>query len=131
RNITVSASGIAAIEEIQTTDLSNHNSIVVLVSGLGDYRHSLDGIMYQESNIFTELDPGLYTVYIKDMNGCGVVSENVSLLGIPNFFPPNGDCVNGIWKIKGILNHSYSKILIYVYDLYGKLLASANPREGW
>ena len=131
RTITVSASDIAAIEEIQITDLSNNNSIVVLVSGLGDYRYSLDGIMYQESNIFTELDPGLYTVYIKDMNGCGVVSENVSLLGIPNFFTPNGDGVNDIWNIKGILNYSNSKIIIYVYDRYGKLLAQTNPREGW
>ncbi|MDQ3017591.1 MAG: SprB repeat-containing protein, partial [Bacteroidota bacterium] len=34
------------------------------------YQYSLDGINYQLSNVFSSLTSGLYTVYVRDANGC-------------------------------------------------------------
>lgn len=130
RTITVTASNIATIENIDMRDLSNKNSVTVLVSGLGDYQYSLDNVMYQSSNVFDNLNPGIYTVYVKDANGCGVATENIGVLGIPKFFTPNGDLHNDTWNIKGLLPDS--KAVVYIYDRYGKLLKQFNPtKEGW
>lgn len=130
RTITVTASNIATIENIDIRDLSNQNSVTVFVLGLGDYQYSLDNAMYQTSNVFENLNPGIYTVYVKDANGCGIATENIGVLGIPKFFTPNGDLHNDTWNIKGFF--SDSKAIVSIYDRYGKLLKQFNPvKEGW
>lgn len=130
RTITVTGSSAATIENIDVRYLSNQSSVTILVSGFGDYEYSLDNIMYQTSNFFANVVPGIYTVYIRDTNGCGTVTENISVLGIPNFFTPNGDFHNDTWSIKGLLPNS--KVIVEIYDRYGKLLKQFNPaRESW
>lgn len=132
RTITVTASNSATIEQININDLSDNNSIVVYVSGSGDYEYSLDGINYQTSNTFNNLNPGVYNVYINDVNGCGEIYKEVSLLGIPNYFTPNGDGFNDTWNIKGITEYYNSKSIIYIFDRYGKLIKQLSPHSnGW
>lgn len=130
RTITVTASNVAIIENIDIRDLSNQNTVTIFVSGLGDYQYSLDDIMYQSSNVFENLIPGIYTVYVKDSNGCGIATEDIGVLGIPKFFTPNGDLHNDTWSINGLLPGS--KAIVSIYDRYGKLLKQFNPvRESW
>lgn len=132
RTVTVTASNSATIEQISINDLSDNNSIVVYVSGSGDYEYSLDGINYQTSNTFNNLNPGVYNVYINDVNGCGEIIKDVSLLGIPNYFTPNGDGFNDTWNIKGITEFYNSKSIIYIFDRYGKLIKQLAPlSNGW
>lgn len=132
RTITVTASNIATIENVVITDLSDNNSIIVNVSGSGDYEYSLDGENYQVNNNFYNLESGIYTVYVKDNNGCGIAQETISLLGIPNFFTPNGDGYNDYWNIKGISSSYNAKTTIHIFDRYGKLLKQISPLSvGW
>lgn len=132
RTITVTASSNATIENVYITDLSVNNSVLILVSGTGDYVYSIDGQTWQTSNEFSHLESGVYTVYVKDLNGCGSVSREISLLGIPNFFTPNGDGFNDYWNIKGIRINYNSKSTVFIYDRYGKLLSEINPlSQGW
>jgi hypothetical protein len=42
---------------------------------------------------------GAYTVYVRDKNGCGIVTDKVYLLMYPKFFTPNGDGYNDTWSI--------------------------------
>lgn len=132
RTIVVTASNVATIDTIQVNDLQNENSIAVLVSGLGNYVYSLDNINFQASNIFTGILPGLYTVYVRDLNECGIASEQISVLGIPKYFTPNNDGTNDYWNIKGISQNFNAKSVISVYDRYGKLLYQFQPlSSGW
>lgn len=134
RTITVTASNRAIIESVVVSDLVEENSIVVLLSAtsLGDYVYSIDGVTYQNSNTFSNIAPGIYTVYIKDIKGCGITPKEVSVLGIPNYFTPNGDSYNDFWNIKGVNTNLNSKTVIYLFDRYGKLLAQINPlQNGW
>ncbi|WP_445456100.1 T9SS type B sorting domain-containing protein [Flavobacterium sp. HNIBRBA15423] len=132
RTITVTASDIAIINDIQITDLSDSNSILVLVSGAGDYEYSLDNSSYQSSNVFTNLEAGIYTVYVNDIYGCGIASKEISVLGIPKFFTPNGDGFNDIWNIQGVNEQLNANTIIYIFDRYGKLVKQISPLgTGW
>ncbi|MEO5906522.1 MAG: SprB repeat-containing protein, partial [Saprospiraceae bacterium] len=55
----------------------NDGSITILASGgVMPYEYSIDGINFQSSNIFTDIAPGSYTVYVLDETGC-IVSQTV------------------------------------------------------
>ena len=132
RTITVEASNIATIEHIVINDLSDNNSIIVNVSGSGDYEYSIDGENYQSSNTFYNIESGIYTIYVIDKNGCGIAQEDISLLGIPNYFTPNGDGYNDYWNIKGVSTTYNAKTTIHIFDRYGKLLKQISPlSSGW
>lgn len=133
RTITVLPSNIASVENVQVTDAAQDNSITVSVSGEGDYEYALDNLgPFQDSNTFNNLQPGIYTVFIRDRNNCGVVEETVSVIGFPKYFTPNGDGYNDFWQVKGINRDFQPNTVIYIYDRYGKLLAQINPlSSGW
>lgn len=134
RTIVVLPSSTAVIETIEVTDISENNTITVLVSGDGDYVYALDdenGI-YQESNSFENVAAGIHTIYIKDIKAdCGIVSEVVSVLGFPKFFTPNADGKNDTWQIQGFSTEFPVTSNIEIFNRYGKLLTvlnSDNPK---
>ncbi|MEY8849288.1 T9SS type B sorting domain-containing protein [Psychroserpens sp. XS_ASV72] len=135
RTITVVPSDIATITDIRITDASSNNIITVFVSGDGIYEYALDDINgpYQESNVFTNVDYGFHTVYIRDIkNDCGIVDETVSVIGFPKFFTPNGDRYNPFWQVKGISTQFQPNSKILIFDRFGKLLVELDPLgPGW
>jgi gliding motility-associated-like protein len=134
RTITVAASDIAVITNVSSVDLSTSNSISVLVTGNGDYVYGLDNEFgdYQTANNFTNVNAGIHTVFVKDLNGCGVVSREVAVLGIPNYFTPNQDGYNDTWNIKGVNASFNAKTTLFIFDRYGKLIKEISPLgEGW
>lgn len=134
RTITVTASDKATITSVNVVDLTTPNSITVYVTGAGDYVYAIDDIngLYQEDNVFANVDAGIHTVYIKDLNGCGVVPKEVAVLGIPDYFTPNGDGYNDYWNIKGANSTLNAKTSIAVFDRFGKLITQITPTsQGW
>lgn len=127
RDITVLNSNAAIIDTIVVEDATTGaNSIEVVLdpASIGNYVFALDdenGI-YQTSNIFENVTMGFHTVYIKDLNGCGLVQEVVAIVGAPKFFTPNGDGFNDKWKIEGISQYFSPATVTYVYDRYGKFI---------
>ena len=134
RTITVLPSNIATVTDVEIVDASQNNTITVIVSGEGDYEYALDDVSgpYQDPNIFENVQPGLYTVYVRDRNNCGITEELVSVIGFPKFFTPNDDDKNDFWQVKGISNLFQANSTIYIFDRYGKLLAELDPLgPGW
>lgn len=135
RTFTVVASDKANITDVKIVDLAESNSITVSVAAsLGDYVYALDDEngSYQTDNVFTNVSAGIHTVYVKDLNGCGIKDEKVAVLGIPNFFTPNNDDANDYWNIKGVNASFNAKTVIYIFDRYGKLIKQISPlTQGW
>ncbi len=132
RTITVTASDIATITHVAITDLSDTNSVTVTVSGQGDYVYSLDGVNWQSSNVFEPVASGVYTVYVKDLNGCGIANEEVNVLGIPAYFTPNGDGYHDYWNIKGVSTKSNADSVVSIFDRFGKLIKQISSQSlGW
>lgn len=131
KTFTVIESNAAEITSIEIDDWSqNNNMITVFVEGLGDYEYSIDGIVYQDSNVFDGLSPGDYTVYVRDRNDCGIVTEDVYLLYYPKFFTPNGDTYNAYWQI--IFSEIEPDLQILIFDRFGKLIKELDPvSAGW
>jgi gliding motility-associated-like protein len=134
RVVEVNTSVIATIDSVTVVDLVDNNTITVNVSGNGDYVYSIDESYgpYQTSNVFTQVPMGVHTVYVKDLNGCGIASYLVTVLGIPAYFTPNGDGFNDTWNIRGVTNTFYPNTQIFIYDRYGKLLKQIGALgAGW
>lgn len=130
-SVEVFPSNIATINEIKIRDFNNsNNSIEVIVEGPGLYDYSLDDLNYQESNIFTGLVNGYYTVFVRDRRGCGIVSQEVLILDYPRYFTPNNDGYHDYWKIIGM--DQFPKAKIYILDRFGKFLKEIPPlSNGW
>lgn len=124
----------ATFDNIIVIDLVENNSVTVIVSGSGNYVFSLDSPngLYQTSNVFENVIAGIYSVYVKDLNGCGIVEQEIAVLGVPKFFTPNGDGYNDTWKIRGA-NEKYNfKSIIYIFNRFGKLIKQIGTTgEGW
>ena len=134
RTISVLPSNIATVTNVEIVDATSNNTVTVLVSGEGDYEYALDNSNgpYQDSNVFTDVQPGLYTVYVRDKNNCGITEELISVIGFPKFFTPNDDDDNDFWQVKGINNLFQANSSILIFDRYGKLLKELDPLgPGW
>ena len=125
RLIRVLPSSTAIVETIEIVDVSENNTVTVLVSGDGDYVYAFDNEngAYQESNTFENVNPGVYTVYVKDIKAnCGIISEAVSILGFPKFFTPNGDGKNDTWQILGFSTQFPVTASVKIFNRFGKLI---------
>jgi gliding motility-associated-like protein len=135
RNITVVGSEIASIQLIDVVDLSDINSIMVNVTGSGNYEYAIDDVNgpYQESNFFNNVPIGFHELYVRDQNGCGSVGPIlVPVLGIPKYFTPNGDGFHDYWNVKGVSALYNYRSIIYIFDRYGKLLKQIGTTSaGW
>lgn len=131
KTYTINVSSAANINTIVTEDFNSiGNSIDIEVSGLGEYEYSLDGLSYQSESEFTDLTSGNYTVFIRDRNGCGVSTKDISLLNYRKFFTPNGDGDNEYWHISGA--EFEADLQVFIYNRYGKLLTSFFGNQiGW
>ena len=133
---------------VEVIDLTNDNTNSIKINnipdlGIGDYEFSLDNFNYtpdpNSSSDFTNLEPGTYSLYIRDKNsyyyydyGCGILEIPVSVIGYKKYFTPNNDGVNETWKILGIRSDFNADSKVYIFDRYGKLLKQLDPlSEGW
>ena len=58
---------------------------VTASNGTPPYQYSFDNVNYQPDNVFTNLTQGLYSIFVKDANGC--ISENYT-----NYLYPKASC---------------------------------------
>ncbi|NRD23877.1 T9SS type B sorting domain-containing protein [Winogradskyella litoriviva] len=137
RTITVLPSDLATIE-IEVVDASENNSITVFVNNENEYpdhfEYALDDEFgfYQDSNTFTNVLPGLHTIYVRNKYECGITETLVSVIGFPKFFTPNNDTINDFWQVYGITKQFQANSIIYIFDRYGKLLKELDPLSpGW
>ncbi|MFT7285705.1 MAG: gliding motility-associated-like protein [Nonlabens sp.] len=119
---------IIAVEVEQFTIRSNR--ITVLVSGDGPFEYSMDNVFFQDSNVFTDLLPGYYTAYVRDLNACDLVTAPAAIIGAPPYFTPNEDGFHDYWQVIAIETEPDAQI--YIFDRFGKLLKQLSPLGlGW
>jgi len=134
RIINVNLSQPAVIEDVIIEEHGDTNSITIITSGIGTYEYAINtnGI-FQTDNIFLNVDFGVHTIYVKDINGCETTKLVVNIHpSIPTFFTPNNDSYNDTWMplLENIGGNSNTKI--YIFNRFGKLIKELNPLgNGW
>lgn len=123
-------------KNITIQDDSDNNSITIDTTnlGIGTYEFALNSYngVYQDVPYFNDVAAGIHKIYTRDTNGCGFTSIEVSIIGFPRFFTPNGDGYNDTWKVLGANNDFYPTSNISIFDRFGKIITSLNPNEsGW
>lgn len=134
RNIAVTPSNTATVTNITVTDGGSNNTVTIEVGGTGIYEYALGSILgpYQEESVFENVPPGLYNLYIRDINGCGIVTEMISVIGFPTYFTPNGDGINDTWKLEGATQDLNATVRFLIFDRYGKsIYQSRSMGNGW
>ncbi len=140
KDITVVYSELANLDlsDIIIEDALDNNTVTVINSGnnlgQGDYEFSLDDEFgfFQDEPFFDRVPAGIHTIYVRDKNGCGTSSLEISVIGFPRFFTPNNDGYNDTWKVLGVNENFYANSNIFIFDRYGKLISQIDTNsEGW
>lgn len=145
RIITVLPSNLAEFNEVNIVDTRYPDRIDVQINviGTGDYIYAIDidplnidnEELYQEENVFERLLYGFHTIYIKDKNGCGTLTKEITLLSYPKFFTPNQDGIYDTWNLDNIntLETHFNVISnIVIYNRFGKIMSTISPYGlGW
>jgi len=130
RTVAVEISTMPMISSIDIKDMSTNNIVTVITESNGEYEFSLDGGDYQNSNTFEGVPPGVHTVSMRDPYGCGVVEEDIVVVGYLSIFSPNGDVLNETWQIEGL--STLNSAIVTIYDRYGKLIKQMTEFDpGW
>ncbi|AYN68856.1 gliding motility-associated C-terminal domain-containing protein [Euzebyella marina] len=118
------------INDVLVHDLRNNNTVTVLTEDNRSLQFQIDDSPFQEANTFYEVLPGRHTINVNDPNGCGMVSEDIIVVGFPRFFTPNSDGSNDYWHIEGI--ETLESPVVHIFDRFGKLLTQLNENSaGW
>lgn len=117
---------------------AENGTVDVKVQGNSSYEFSIDGINFYGSGTsytFEGVIAGTHTVYVKDLENCEkTITQEIYLITIPNYFTPNNDSYNDIWKVEGLSSRFYFAAEILIFDRYGRILHKMNMQEnqvGW
>ncbi len=71
--VTVAASAAPLLTAVTAPSSCVANTGIITATGTGGtapLEYSINGVAYQASNVFNNLAPGIYTVYVRDANNC-------------------------------------------------------------
>lgn len=136
-DVTLNNQVTVKLDEAIVTDANcaeRFGSVEILASGaLGDLTYSLDSTgLFQDSNLFEFVAPGMYTVYVDDDEGCRIpVEVQIDIPDCPIFFPnifcptctdgDDGKFIIGSTNIYDICILRYE-----IYDRWGNLIYYTN-----
>lgn len=130
RTVSVEISNMPRISSVDIDDMSANNTVTINTESNGMYEFSLDGVDFQTSNVFEGVPPGVHTVSMRDPYGCGMVEEDIVVVGYLAIFSPNGDVLNETWQVEGL--STLNSPIVTIYDRYGKLIKQMNEFDtGW
>lgn len=111
------------ISEVQIIN----STATIITSTVGDFEYSIDGLFFQDLNVFDVFQGGLYTAYVREKNNCGKDQKEFVVLITPDFFTPNGDSYNDFWNIKGL--EYFPKAEVKIYDRFGRFITVINANK--
>ena len=124
--------------ELKVTITNDKKEVFVTVSGESSYEFSMDNSTFfgnSKTYTFTDVQPGIHTVYVKDVAKCEPsISKSVTIIGYPGFLTPNNDGINDTWNITGVNTFFYKTISVQIFNRFGVLiytLNNTNHADGW
>ncbi|MDN3691074.1 T9SS type B sorting domain-containing protein [Chryseobacterium tructae] len=85
--------------------------------GIPPYQYSLDGVIWQTSNIFYDVPRGAHTVKVKDSKMCGEAKKDFAIINLINTITPNGDGINEAIDYSALMSND--NLVFRIFDRYG------------
>lgn len=124
QTFTVIETELPEIIEVLFSDFSFENTVEIVPNVSGEFEFRIDDEPYQSSPVFEGVLPGNHTIYMRDLRGCGTITEEIAVIGYLPYFTPNGDGVNDKWNLMGI--EYLNDPIVSIFDRYGKALKTLN-----
>ena len=106
--------------KIDNINITGTTATITVSGGSAPYLYSLDGINFQNSNIFTNVSRGNHTVYVKDKNGCEIIQSKFLIINLINAITPNGDGKNDVLDYSDL--KIKDQVSIKIFDRQGSLV---------
>lgn len=114
---------------IAKIDIKNNIATLTVSGGKAPYQFSLDGVHWQDSNVFTNLPRGQNIFYVKDEYDCIPVSVEITVPNLVNAITPNGDNINDVIDYSALI---YKKDLkVEIFDRYGKHITTLDRKNSF
>ncbi|AZB24386.1 MULTISPECIES: T9SS type B sorting domain-containing protein [Chryseobacterium] len=114
---------------ISSVDVSTTNITVNVTGGTPDYKYSIDNVVWQDSNVFTNVARGNYKIYVKDAYDCDPIVIEVIVPNIVNVITPNGDGINDVLDYSAIAGKQ--NLTLNIFDRYGVKIHQADKSNGY
>ncbi|PRB06808.1 chromophore lyase [Chryseobacterium sp. MYb7] len=110
-------------------DISNTTLTINVIGGTPDYQYSMDKIVWQTSNIFSNIARGTYKVYVKDAYDCDPIEVTIVVPNLINMITPNGDGVNDVVDYSAIADKQ--NLVLSIFDRYGTKIHQGDKSNGY
>ncbi|WP_139420739.1 T9SS type B sorting domain-containing protein [Chryseobacterium mulctrae] len=114
---------------ISNIEISNSTITVHVIGGTPPYKYSINNINWQDSNVFTNLSRGDYTIFVKDNYNCKPIQVNIVVPNITNVITPNGDGVNDVIDYSALSGKQ--NLVLSIFDRYGSKIYQADKTNGY
>jgi gliding motility-associated-like protein len=114
QTFTISATESPKITNIEVTGTT---ATISVTGGEAPYQYSIDGINYQNSNIFSNIPRGTHTVYVKDSKACEIIQSQFLIINLINAITPNGDGINDVLDYSDL--RIKDNVSIKIFDRHG------------
>lgn len=117
---------ITASEIPSITSIYVEGSTVTIIAngGTAPYSYSIDGVKWQNENVFTNVSRGKHTAYLRDKYNCTPVTSEFLIINLLNVITPNDDGYNDVLDYSDL--KIYSNVSIQVFDRYGNAVYQSN-----
>lgn len=114
---------------ITSIDIATTTLTVNVLGGTPDYKYSIDNVVWQDTNVFSNLPRGSYKVYVKDAYNCDPIVVSVLVPNIVNVITPNGDGINDVLDYSAIADKQ--NLTLNIFDRYGVKIHQADKSNGY
>lgn len=122
QSVNVTESPLPAIISI---DINGTTVTIGANGGTPPYEYSLDGINWQASNIFYNVERGNHIIYVRDSKNCEVVQKPFVIINLINTITPNGDGTNDVIDYSALMTKE--NIEFRIFDRYGAEVFRGSP----
>jgi gliding motility-associated-like protein len=117
------------IPKIKKINVTNNTATIIVEDGTSPYQYSKDGMIWQDSNVFTNLTRGKNVFYVKDASNCNPVEAQILVPNLVNAITPNSDGINDTLDYSEL---TFLKDLKFgIFNRYGQLIYSSEKNNNY